>query len=190
MSGNIQIIDFQKTFQEEILPQLKKEFGYKNDLAVPRVDRVILQIRIGKLITSNPQEQKRYLEEADYILSMVSGQKPKIIKARKSIAGFKLRKGMPVSLLVTLRKKRAYDFLARLLTYALPRNKEFKGLRANNFDNKGNINFSVKDVTIFPEAISDKINRIYGMDITIIGTGKNKQENIKLWELLGFPIKL
>ncbi len=160
----------------------------KQDLKKPRPIKGIVQIGIGKLITSHPENQQKIIEDGIYVLSMITGQKPKIVTARKSISGFKLRKGTPVALLVTLRKKRLIDFIQRLVTYALPRAKDFYGLKKDNFDNKGNINLGFREINIFPEAIDDKIKYNFGFSINLIGSGKNKEENIKMWSELGFPI--
>jgi len=162
----------------------------KIDLKKPRPIKGIVQIGIGKLVANHPEVQEKIIEDATYVLSMITGQKPKIVTAKKSISGFKLRKGMPVALLVTLRKKRLNDFIQRLLTYALPRTKDFYGLKAENFDNKGNINLGFREVNIFPEAISDKIKYSFGLSINLVGSGKTKEENIQMWKELGFPIKI
>jgi large subunit ribosomal protein L5 len=174
---------------EKIKEELKKELNIKNDLRVPRPKFAVVTIGIGKLVTSHYENKDKILEEAEYVLSMITGQKPKVIKARKSVAGFKLRKNMPVSVLVTLRGKKLLDFIERLVTYALPRAREFKGIKENNIDNKGNLNIGLKEANVFPEAISDKIKNSFGLGVTLVGTGKTKEENIKLWEKLGFPIK-
>jgi large subunit ribosomal protein L5 len=162
----------------------------KIDLKKPRPIKGIVQIGIGKLVTSHPEAQEKIIEDGSYVLSMITGQKPKIVSAKKSISGFKLRKGMPVALLVTLRKKRLNDFIQRLLTYALPRAKDFYGLKAENFDHKGNINLGFREVNIFPEAISDKIKYNFGLSINLVGSGKTKEENIQMWKDLGFPVKI
>jgi large subunit ribosomal protein L5 len=162
----------------------------KIDLKKPRPIKGIVQIGIGKLVSSHPEAQEKIIEDIGYVLSMITGQKPKIVPAKKSISGFKVRKGMPVALLVTLRKKRLHHFIQRLLTYALPRAKDFYGLKAENFDNKGNINLGFREVNIFPEAISDKIKYNFGLSINLVGSGKTKEENIKMWKDIGFPIKI
>ena len=162
----------------------------KQDLKKARPVKGIVQIGIGKLVTTHPEAQEKIIEDGTYVLSMITGQKPKIVTAKKSISGFKVRKGMPVALLVTLRKKRLNDFIQRLVTYALPRAKDFYGLRADNFDNKGNINIGFREINIFPEAISDKIKYNFGFSINLVGSGKTKEENINLWRELGFPVKL
>lgn len=185
-----EFVSLKERFEKEIHKKLKEELNIKNDLRVPRPVVGYVQIGIGKLITQHPESKERILEEGSYALSMITGQKPKIIVARKSIAGFKLKKGQPVSLLVTLRKKRLFDFIDRLLTYALPRAKDFRGIRKNHLDNKGNLNIGLKEISIFPEAVSEKVKINFGCGITIVGSGRTKEENIKLWEALGFPLRL
>ncbi len=174
----------------KILLELKEELKKDNILAVPRPIRGIVNIGIGKLVTSNPENKDKIIEDALYVLSMVTGQKPKVVSARKSVAGFKLKKGTPVAVLVTLRGKKLLDFIERLLTYALPRSKEFKGITNKLVDNKGNLNLGFRDVNIFPEAFSDKIRYNFGIQITLIGSSKKKEENLRLWSKLGFPMKL
>lgn len=179
-----------ETFYSHIIPQLKKELNLKNDLRVPRPLKGIVQIGIGKLISTHPENKDKIIEDASYVISMITGQKPKLVLARKSVAGFKLRKGMPVAVLVTLRKKRLLDFIERLITYALPRAKDFKGIYPNHLDKKGNLNLGFKEVNIFPEAISDKIKYSFGFEVNLVGSGKTREENIKLWSSLGFPLKI
>jgi len=178
--------EFDKTIRKELM----EELGEKNILAVPRPLVGIVNIGIGKLVTSQPENKDKIVEDASYVLSMITGQKPRVIRARKSVAGFKLRKNMPVAVLVTLRGKKLIDFIERLVSYALPRSREFKGITKNFIDNKGNLNLGLREVNIFPEAISDKIRYNFGIQITLVGSAKNKEENIKLWKKLGFPFKI
>jgi len=180
----------QKSFYTEIIPLLKKELKIENSLRVPRPKLGIVQIGVGKLITQHPESQEKILEDANYVLSLITGQKPKIVTAKKSVSGFKLRKGMPIAVLVTLRRKRLLDFIERFVSYALPRAKDFTGVRKNNLDDKGNLNLGFKEINIFPEAISDKIKYNFGFSVNLVGTGKTKEENIKLWSFLGFPLKI
>lgn len=175
---------------KKIQEELQKELNKKNILAVPKPIKGVVQIGIGKLITSNPENKDKILEDAIYVLSMVTGQKPKVITAKKSVAGFKLRKKMPVAVLVTLRKAYLLDFIERLVSYALPRARDFRGITKNLLDNKGNLNIGLRDINVFPEAVSDKIRYNFGIQITLVSSSKNKEENIKLWSKLGFPIKI
>ena len=176
-------------FKTEIIKKLQAELKISNALHVPKPQAGYIQIGIGKAIIHAPENKKKLIEDSTWALTQITGQKPKMISAKKSVAGFKLREGQPVALLVTLRKKRLFDFLDRLLTYVLPREKDFRGLEENNFDTIGNINFGLKEIGIFPEAISDKIKVNFGVQITVTGSGKTKDENLLLWEYLGFPIK-
>lgn len=177
-------------FDQKILPKLKKELHLQNDLRVPKPEKGLVQIGFGKLITQQPDQKETIINEVTEILAKITGQKPKIIPAKKSVSGFHLRKGMPISALVTLRKKRLLDFIERFIFYALPRARDFKGVQKKMFDQKGNLNFGFKDATIFPEAVSDKIKRQYGLQVTLVGTGRNFKENIALWKVLGFPMKI
>lgn len=177
-------------FNEKIKFDLKKELNIKNILAVPKPIKGIVNIGIGKLITQNPENKDKIVEEAIYALSKITGQKGKVITSRKSVSGFKLRKGMPVAVMVTLRKKRLFDFIERLITYYLPRSRDFKGVKENNLDNRGNLNFGFRDISIFPEAVSDKIKHQFGVQVTIVSNCKDKEKNIILWKKLSFPVKI
>ncbi len=178
-----------ETFYTEIIPQLKKDLNLKNDLRVPRPIKGVVQIGIGKLITTHPESKDKIIEDASYILSMMTGQKPKIVTARKSVAGFKLRKGMPIGLKVTLRGERMYAFLYKLINLALPRVRDFSGVSPNSFDGRGNYSLGLKEQLVFPEIEYDKIDRIRGMDITIVTTAKTDEEAKELLTLLGMPFK-
>ncbi len=175
---------------KKIQQELKEELGKENLLAVPRPIRGIAHIGIGKLITSNPENKDKIIEDALYVLSMVTGQKPKIVTAKKSVSGFKLRKKMPVAVMVNLRGIRLLDFIERLVCYVLPRSRDFKGITKNLLDNRGNLNIGLRDVNVFPEAVSDKVRYNFGIQITLVSSSKKKEENIKLWSKLGFPIKI
>ena len=177
-------------FNNKIKLELKDELKLKNILEVPTPKVGFVNIGIGKLITSNPDNKEKIIDEVSSLLAKITGQKPKVILARKSVSGFKLRKGMPVALLVTLRKKRLFDFIERLITYVLPRNRDFKGIQKNNLDSRGYLNLGFKDISVFPEAIYDRSKYNLGLQVTIITNSKNKEHNINLWKKLGFPIKI
>ncbi|GIW66426.1 MAG: 50S ribosomal protein L5 [Candidatus Parcubacteria bacterium] len=179
-----------ENFNNKIKFELKEELGLKNILSVPQPKLALVNIGIGKLITSNPDNKDKIIEEISNLLSKITGQKPKIVVAKKSVSGFRLRKGMPVALLVTLRKKRLFDFIERLLVYALPRYRDFKGIKQNNLDSRGYLNLGIKDISVFPEATYDRGKFNLGLQITIITNSKNKEHNIYLWKKLGFPIKI
>jgi len=149
-------------YVKEVVPKLKERFGYENIYEVPKLEKICINMGLGEAV-QNPKIIDQALEE----LAIISGQKPKICKARKSIAGFKLRKGMPIGVMVTLRKNRMYDFLARLIHVALPRVRDFRGLSRSGFDGRGNYTLGITDHTIFPEIDTNKVEKIKGMSITI-----------------------
>lgn len=169
-------------YKNKVIPQLKKEFGYRNDLAVPSLEKVMVNIGLGKAI-SNP----KIFETVENDLKLITGQKPIRTKARKSIAGFKLRKGMDIGMMVTLRGKRMYDFLDKLINVVLPRIKDFRGIKNNAFDGQGNYSLGITEHIVFPEINYEEVNEIYSLGINIITTAKNDQEGKRLLELLGFP---
>jgi large subunit ribosomal protein L5 len=181
--------NLRQLFYRDILPTLRSELKLTNDLQVPRPDRAVVQIGIGKLVSQNPETKDRVIEEAVFALSQITGQKPIVVTAKKSVAGFKLRQGQPVAVLVTLRRSRLFDFIERLLTYILPRFRDFKGINPARTDRSGNLNLGFSELSVFPEAISDKIKTNFGLQITLIGTGASKEHNLKLWQALGFPFE-
>ena len=172
-----------KYFQE-ILPQLKEEFGYKNDLQVPRLTKIVVNMGVGEAITN-----VKSLDFAVSDLTTISGQKPVITRAKQSIAGFKLRKGMPIGCKVTLRRDRMYDFLDKIMNVALPRIRDFKGISPKAFDGRGNYNLGLKEQVIFPEINYDKIDKVRGMDICIVTTAKSDEEAKSLLKRLGMPFR-
>ena len=170
-------------FRTELVPALQKELGYANVMQVPRPDKVVLNMGIGDAIKDG-----RMLEAAVGDLETITGQKPIVTKARKSIAGFKLREGMAIGAKVTLRGDRMWEFLDRLLSIALPRIRDFRGLPPKAFDGKGNYTIGVTEQLIFPEIDYDKVPRVRGMDITVVTTAKTDDEGRALLLALGFPI--
>ncbi len=171
-------------YLKEVKPRLLKKFNYKNIFEVPKVEKICVNMGLGEAV-SNP----KIIDQALLELAQITGQRPKICKARKSIAGFKLRKGVPIGVAVTLRRNRMYDFLARLIHVALPRIKDFKGLPREGFDGRGNYTLGIKDHTIFPELDLGKIEKIKGMSITIVTTAKTDEEAYELLKELGMPFR-
>lgn len=169
---------------KEVVPGLMKEFSYKSIMQVPRIEKITLNMGVGEAIAD-----KKVMEFAISDLSKIAGQKPVVTLARKSIAGFKIRTGYPVGCKVTLRKERMYEFLDRLVSIALPRVRDFRGLSAKSFDKDGNYNFGIKEQIIFPEIEYDKIDAIRGMNITITTTAKTNDEARALLKAFSFPIK-
>lgn len=171
-------------YLQEIRTQLKEEFSYKNDLQVPRLAKIVVNMGVGEAITN-----VKSLDFAVADLTSISGQKPVITRAKQSIAGFKLRKGMPIGCKVTLRRDRMYDFLDKVMNVALPRIRDFKGISSKAFDGRGNYNLGLKEQVIFPEINYDKIDKIRGMDICIVTTAKSDEEAKSLLKRLGMPFK-
>lgn len=171
-------------YEKEILPALLKELNYKSIMQVPKIEKITLNMGVGSAI-QNPKE----LEGAANDLSRLAGQKSVITKARKSIANFKLREGYSIGCMVTLRGNRMYEFLDRLLSIAIPRIRDFRGLSRKSFDSKGNYTFGVKEQTIFPEIDVENIVSVKGMNITIVSSAETDSEALLLLEKLGFPFR-
>jgi large subunit ribosomal protein L5 len=169
-------------FNEELVPRLKDELGVANVMQVPRLEKVVINMGVGDAVKDG-----RMLDAALADLEVISGQKPVITKARKSIAGFKLREGMAIGAKVTLRGDRMWEFLDRLVTLALPRIRDFRGLDANAFDGRGNYTLGVTEQLIFPEIDYDKVLQVRGMDITVVTTARTDDEGRALLVALGFP---
>jgi large subunit ribosomal protein L5 len=171
-------------YENDIVPKLVEQFKYTNMMQVPKLDKVVLNIGMGEAI-----QNIKLLESATEELKMIAGQKPVITKARKSIATFKLRAGMPIGCMVTLRRGRMYDFLNKLVNVALPRVRDFKGVTPRGMDGRGNYSLGVKEHIIFPEIDYDKIDNIKGMNISIVTTAKTDTEGRELLRLLGMPFR-
>ncbi len=171
-------------YKNEIRKKLAEELNL-NIMEVPRIEKIVVHVGWGKEAVEDPKS----LEIVAQDLSLITGQKPLITRARKSVAQFKLRKGTPIGLKVTLRKKRAYDFLDRLINFALPRVRDFRGLPKSGFDGRGSYNFGLDEHTAFPEIDIDKVQRVFGMDITIVTSAKNDELAYRLLSALGFPFE-
>ncbi|MCW7752448.1 50S ribosomal protein L5 [Desulfobotulus sp. H1] len=173
-----------KKYQEEIAPQLMEAFQYKNPMQVPRIEKVVLNMGLGEAIHNS-----KILDSAAEELARISGQKPVITRAKKSIAAFKLREGMPIGCTVTLRQGRMYDFLARLLNAALPRVRDFKGVSGKAFDGNGNYTLGIREQIIFPEIDYDKIDKVKGLNVCIVTSAKTNGEAKELLRLMGMPFR-
>lgn len=171
-------------YLDVIKGELTKEFGYKNVMQVPQLDKVVLNMGIGEAVADSKKVQSAAAD-----LALIAGQKPVITKARKSIATFKLREGMPVGVKVTLRKNRMYEFLDRLVNIALPRVRDFRGLNEKSFDGRGNYSMGLKEHIVFPEINYDKVEDVLGMDIVICTTASNDDEARALLKGLNFPFR-
>jgi large subunit ribosomal protein L5 len=170
-------------YKEQIISALMKEFNYKNTMAVPRLEKVVLNMGVGREAQTNP----KVFDQAAMELSTVSGQKPVITKAKKSIAAFKLRTGMPVGVAVTLRGDRMYEFLDRFINAVLPRVRDFRGISPRAFDGRGNYTIGIKDQLIFPEIDFNKVDRTRGMNISIVTTARTDEEGRALLKEFGMP---
>ena len=169
-------------YRQRIIPSLMKRFGFQNFLRAPQVTKVVLNIGVGEAT-----QDIKLLDLAVADLARVSGQKPSIRKAKKSIANFKLRSGMPVGVMVTLRGKRMYEFLDRLINATIPRIRDFRGVSRKSFDGHGNYSLGIVEHVIFPEIDRDKVTRLWGMDVTIVTSAKNDEEGYELLREMGMP---
>jgi large subunit ribosomal protein L5 len=171
-------------FETEVLPAMRQELGRENRMALPTLEKITINMGVGSAIT-----EKKHMEDAVEALRQISGQKPLITSARKAIAGFRLREGMPIGCKVTLRKARMWEFMDRLISLAIPRVRDFRGLNPNAFDGKGNFNMGLVEQLVFPELNPDKFHRVQGMNITFVTTATNDEEGLLLLRLLGMPFK-
>lgn len=171
-------------FIQEIAPALMKEFSYKSPMQIPKLAKIVVNMGVGEAV-----QDVKNLDGAIQDLTMIAGQKPVIRRAKKSISNFKLRSGMPIGCMVTLRHERMYEFLDRLLSFAIPRIRDFRGVPGRSFDGRGNYTLGVKEQIIFPEIDFDKIDKIRGMDITFVTTAKRDEEAKALLKAFGIPFK-
>ena len=178
-TANPRVLDL---YRETAVPALNREFSYRNPMEVPKLDKIVLNIGLGEA-----RENARALDTSSADLATITGQKPIITRAKKSIANFRLREGMPIGVMVTLRGQRMYEFYDRLVNAALPRIRDFRGCPSEAFDGRGNYSLGVREQLIFPEIDYDKVERIRGMQINICTTARNDEQGKRLLELLGMP---
>ncbi|MDD4730351.1 MAG: 50S ribosomal protein L5 [Desulfovibrio sp.] len=174
----------EKIYREKVVPALQKEFGYKSPMELPRLEKVSLNIGLGEA-----SQNSKLIEDATEELTRIAGQHAVITRAKKSIAQFKLREGMPIGCRVTLRHDRMWDFFDKLVSFALPRVRDFRGVPDRGFDGRGNFTMGIKEHTIFPEVDIDRVERVKGMNITVTTTAKTDKEGKMLLDLLGMPFK-
>ena len=177
-------MSLKETYKTEVISNLVKQFNYTSVMQAPKVEKIVVNMGVGDAISN-----ARNMEEAVSDLQTITGQKPIVIKAKKSVANFKLREGMEIGCKVTLRGEKMYDFLEKLIRIALPRVRDFRGVNPGSFDGRGNYTLGVKEQLIFPEIDYDKVNKVRGMDITIVTTAKSDAEGLALLTALGFPFK-
>jgi large subunit ribosomal protein L5 len=175
---------FKTRYDTEVVPSLMKEFAYKSAMQVPRLEKVVVNMGLGEAVANN-----KIIDTAVAELMTITGQKPVVTKAKKSIATFKLREGMPIGAMVTLRRTRMWDFVERLVTFGLPRVRDFKGVSPKAFDGRGNYTLGIREQIIFPEVDYDKIDKIKGLNVTIVTTAKNDEQGRALLRGLGMPFR-
>ncbi len=171
-------------YKKEVVPALVKRFGYKNAMQVPRLDRIVVNMGLGEAVTT-----PKLIDACVGELTAITGQKPVVTRAKKSIATFKLRQGMPIGVMVTLRRERMWEFLDRLVTLTLPRVRDFRGINPRGFDGSGNYTLGLKEQIVFPEVDFDKVEKVKGMNITIVTTAENDEEAKEFLAQLGMPFR-
>ncbi len=174
----------QDKYRSDVLPALKERFGYANVMEVPKVEKVIINMGVGDAV-----QDSKAIDAAMRDLAVISGQRPAISRAKKSVANFKIREGMPIGCRVTLRGERMYDFLQKLINISLPRIRDFRGVSPRSFDGRGNYSLGLREQLIFPEIDYDSIDKIRGMDVTIVTTAKSDEEALELLTALGMPFR-
>lgn len=177
-------------YQKEAIPQMMEKFGYKSSMAVPRIKKVAVNTGFGKeAVSKTGDEQKKTREAILDQLSIICGQKAVLTNAKKAIASFKLRKGLPIGAMVTLRGQKMYDFLERIINIVLPRSRDFRGIDQKSIDRQGNLTIAIKEHIAFPEVSAEKARQIFGFEITVVTNARSKECGLELLRLMGFPIK-
>ena len=177
-------------YKKEVIPVMREKFGYTNDMAVPKIEKIIVNLGFGRMVIGKgSKEREKIQNQILSSLGLITGQKPALKRAKKSIASFKLRKGMAIGAQVTLRGKRMQEFLEKLVWLVFPRTRDFRGISSNQFDKEGNLTIGFKEYTPFPEVVVEKEKGIFGLEVTVVTTAKSKKEGIELLRLMGFPLK-
>ena len=171
-------------YNSKVVSEMKEQFGFKSNLQVPRIEKVVINVGIGKFI-----KDSALVEDVKKTILAIAGQKPVMAQAKKSIAGFKIREGQEVGIKATLRGKRKWDFIEKLVGVAIPRVRDFQGIKDSSIDASGNFNFGIKEHTIFPEIMAENVKNTVGFQVTIVTTAKNREEGLALFKLMGFPLK-
>ena len=180
----------QEKYKKEVIPAIMKKFGFKNPMAVPKITKVTVNSSFGReSVTKSGSEREKLMNLISGDLALISGQRPKIIKSKKSIAGFKLREGLEIAAMATLRRARMWDFLERLIYLSLPKSRDFKGIALAAVDQGGNLNIGFREHINFPEIFTEKEKTIFGLQITVSTDAKNREQGMELFTLLGFPLK-
>ena len=177
-------------YNKEVVPEMMKRLGYKNRMAVPSIRKVVLNSSFGKAVVGKSGSEREKIQNLiSQDLSLIAGQKTNLVKSKKSIAGFKLREGLEIAAVVTLRKKKMWDLLERLIYLSFPRSRDFKGIDPKSIDKNGNLSVGFKEHIFFPEIFTEKEKTIFGLEITVVTNAKSKEEGLELYKLLGFPMK-
>lgn len=184
------MLRLKEKYLKEVIPVMKEKFGYKNDIAVPQVKKVVVNTGFGRqVVGKSGEEQKKIQEGVAEALTLICGQRAVLTRAKKAIAGFKIRKDMPIGARVTLRKRKMDDFLEKLIYLVLPRSRDFRGIDPKSVDKSGNLTIAIKEHIAFPEISTEKARDIFGLEITVVTNAKSREKGIELLKLLGFPIK-
>lgn len=184
------MVDLKQKYKKEVIPQMKDKFGYQNDRAVPEIKKVVVNTGFGAMVSEKSSgEKEKIYKDILRDLAMICGQKPTMKNARKSISEFDLKQGEPVGASCTLRRKKMYDFLDRLIHIALPRSRDFQGINRKSVDQSGNLTMGIEEHICFPEVSPEKAERIFGLEVTVVTTTENREEGLELFKLLGFPLK-
>lgn len=179
-------MNLKQKYIKEVIPAMREKFGYKNDLAIPKIEKVVVNVGLSRAIT---EKDPKYIDLVKDSLNKITGQKPVETLARKSISGFKIRQGLIVGLMVTLRGNRMYDFLDKLINVALPRTRDFRGLSIKSVDKFGNLSIGIREHLVFPEIRPEDVQKVHGLEITITTTAKSQEKGLELFKLLGFPFR-
>lgn len=184
------MMTLREKYKKEVIPAMKEKFGYSSSMAVPNIEKVVINTGFGRLVAGKTsEEQKKIYESILQSLSLITGQLPILTRAQKAISAFKIRKGMPLGACVVLRGKKMYDFLERLIRITLPRSRDFQGIPQKSVDKSGNLTIAIREHIVFPEIQPEKAKNIFGLEITIVTTTRNREEGIELFKSFGFPIK-
>ncbi len=178
----------QEKYKKKIAPELKKELGTRNVLACPKLEKIVVNTGIGNWVTKDSSKKKEVLEKVSHDLALITGQRPQIRPAKKSVSGFELRQGMPAGMKVTLRGKRMYDFLERLISIVFPRTRDFQGIKSSSVDKSGNLTIGIEEQLVFPEISADDTDFFFGIEITAVTSAKTKEEGVLLLKKLGIPL--
>jgi large subunit ribosomal protein L5 len=182
--------NLKEKYNKEVVPEMMKRMGYRNNMAVPSIRKVVLNSSFGKEVVGKSASEREKLQ--NFImqdLSLIAGQRTSLVKSKKSIAGFKLREGLEIAATVTLRKNKMWDFIERFIYLSLPRSRDFKGIDPKSIDKNGNLSMGFREHISFPEIFTEKEKTIFGLEITIVTNAKSKEEGLELYKLLGFPMK-